>query len=113
MKSSILTGARSEAARAELNRTPGQLQDIGENAAASASSLKRDAGNVARDAVYAAKNVGGQLADLARDKADTLSHVVTTDLDRVKAYVKDQPAKGLGFAFIAGALAALFLGRRS
>ncbi len=64
MKSSILSRASNTVSRAELESTPRQLQEIGEDAAANAAALTREA-------VSAAKNVGGQLADLARDKADT------------------------------------------
>lgn len=80
------------------------LSEAASKTAASALELKDET-------VAAAQQIGNRLIRTVKDQADTISSTVSNDMDKVRDYVRREPAKGLAMAFAAGALVSILMRR--
>lgn len=70
------------------------------------------AGQVKADASDAASRVGARTYDFVKDKLEAARAEASSDLRKIKTYIREEPAKGVAIAFIAGAVLSLLVRRR-
>lgn len=69
------------------------------------------ANQVKAEAETKATRMSVTAVEFLKSKLDDLRSEFSGDFDKVKAYVQDEPAKGLAMAFAAGAIASILLRR--
>ncbi len=69
------------------------------------------AGQVKSEATEAASRVGSRAYDFLKEKLSGARSEMSSDLGKIKSYIREEPAKGVAIAFVAGALVSALMRR--
>lgn len=86
-----------------------------EKLSATYDNLKGDvselAGQMKAEASEVASRVGTRAYDFMKDKLEDVRSEASSDLTKIRDYIREEPAKGVAIAFVAGALISVLMRR--